>query len=330
MYGRGFVYLQNLFFMELRRYPKRKRKIGIIGYPMDLGADRRGVDMGPSALRYAHLENKLENLGYTVKDFGDIIIEGAETQVIRNPKLKYLSEIIRSSKVLAKRTESLLNKSYFPLILGGDHAQAIGSIAGISSYCKKNKKTLGVVWIDAHADMNTPETTPSGNIHGMPLAVSLGLGSKKLTSLYGFSPKVLPENVALIGIRDVDRAESFNVKKYRDLGMQVYTMSDVDKQGIPRIITRVMNDFKNEVDHIHISFDMDGIDPEYAGGVGTPVEGGLTYREAHMIMEMLHDSGSISSLEILEVNPILDAKNETAELAVDLIESALGKSTLND
>jgi arginase len=178
--------------------------------------------------------------------------------------------------------------------------------------------------------MNIPSTTPSGNIHGMPLAASLGIGEHKLTHLHGFAPKVKPENVALIGIRDVDKQESVTVRKFRDMGMQVYTMSDVDKQGIPRIITRVMNDFKNEVDHIHISFDMDGIDPEYAGGVGTPVEGGLTYREAHMIMEMIHDSGSISSLEVLEVNPILDTKNETAELAVDLIESALGKSTLYD
>src|SRR4030095_4946127 len=237
--------------MKLQRYPKRKRKIGIIGYPMDLGADRRGVDMGPSALRYAHLENKLESLGYTVKDFGDINIEVAETQVIRNPKLKYLPEIVRSSKILARKTESLLNKEYFPLILGGDHASAIGSIAGIAGYCRKNKKTLGVVWVDAHADMNTPDTTPSGNIHGMPLAVSLGIGEKKLTSVGGFSPKVKPENVAFIGIRDVDKRESVTVKIYRNRGMQVYTMSDVDKQGIPRIITRVMNDFKNEVDHIH-------------------------------------------------------------------------------
>jgi len=316
--------------MRLKKYPKRKHKIGIIGFPMDLGADRRGVDMGPSALRYAHLENKLESLGYTVKDFGDLYIEGAETQVIRNPKLKYLPEIIRSSKILARKVENLLNKQYLPLILGGDHATAIGSIAGIAAHCRKNKKTLGVVWIDAHADMNSPVSTPSGNIHGMPLAVLLGIGEKKLTRLNGFSPKVLPENVALIGIRDVDKQESNTVKEYRDMGMQVYTMSDVDKQGIPRIITRVMNDFKNEVDHIHISFDMDGIDPEYAGGVGTPVEGGLTYREAHMIMEMMHDSGSVSSLEVLEVNPILDTKNETAELAVNLIESALGKSTLYD
>jgi arginase len=311
------------------KFTKRlKKKIGIVGFPIDLGADRRGVDMGPSALRYAHLEQKLENMGYVVKDFGDIVIEGAETQRIRNPKLKFLPEIVRSSKTLAKKVESMLNRKYFPLILGGDHACAIGSIAGISSYCKKNKKTLGVIWIDAHADMNTPETTPSGNIHGMPLAVSLGIGEKKLTRVGGFSPKVLPENVALIGIRDVDAEEAVTVKQFRDRGMQVYTMTDVDKQGVTRIIARVLNDFKNEVDHIHISFDLDGIDPDYAGGVGTPVEGGLTYREASVIMEMVADCGCMSSLEMLEVNPILDSKNETSELAVDFIESALGKSIL--
>jgi len=305
-----------------------KKKIGIVGFPMDLGADRRGVDMGPSALRYAHVQQKLEKMGYSVKDFGDIFIEGSETQRIRNPKLKFLPEIIRSSKILSKKVESLLNRNYFPLILGGDHATGIGSIAGISSYCRKNKKTLGVIWIDAHADMNTPETTPSGNIHGMPLAVSLGIGEKRLTRIGGFSPKVNAENTALIGIRDVDPLEAITVKQFRDKGMQVYTMTDVDKQGVTRIIARVLNDFKNEVDHIHISFDLDGIDPDYAGGVGTPVEGGLTYREASVIMEMVADCGCMSSLEMLEVNPILDTKNETSELAVDFIESALGKSIL--
>jgi arginase len=313
------------------KYPKKlKKKIGIIGFPMDLGADRRGVDMGPSALRYAHLEENLEEIGYTVRDFGDLHIEGAETLRIRNPKLKYLSEIIRSSKILAKKIESLLNRKYFPLILGGDHASAIGSIAGISSYCRKNKKKLGVIWIDAHADMNTPETTPSGNIHGMPLAVALGLGEKRLTRIGGFSPKVQPENVALIGIRDVDAGEAVTVKEFRDKGMQVYTMTDVDKQGVTRIIARILNDFKKQVDHIHISFDLDGVDPDFAGGVGTPVEGGITYREASVIMEMVADCGCMNSLEMLEVNPILDTKNETSELAVDLIESALGKSILFD
>ncbi|MBZ0201406.1 MAG: arginase [Ignavibacteria bacterium] len=307
-----------------------KKKIAIVGFPMDLGADRRGVDMGPSALRYAHLEDKLENMGYTVKDFGDIYVEGSETQRIINPKLKYLPEIVRSSKILSKKVETLLNQNFFPLILGGDHATALGSIAGIASYCRKRKKTLGVIWIDAHADMNTPETTPSGNIHGMPLAAALGIGEKRLTRLGGFAPKVMPENSALIGIRDIDREEAETVKKYRNMGMQVYTMTDVDKQGVTRIIARVLNDFKSEVDHIHISFDLDGVDPDYASGVGTPVEGGLTYREASVIMEMVADCGCMSSLEMLEVNPILDTKNSTAELAVDFIESALGKSILYD
>jgi arginase len=313
------------------KFPKKlNKKIGIIGFPMDLGADRRGVDMGPSALRYAHLEENLEAIGYTVKDFGDLFIEGSETLRLTNPKLKYLPEIVRSSNILAKKVESLLNKNFFPLILGGDHASAIGSIAGISSYCRKNKKKLGVIWIDAHADMNTPETTPSGNIHGMPLAVALGIGERRLVRIGGFAPKVLPENVALIGIRDVDAEEAVTVKSFRDRGTQVYTMTDVDKQGVTRIIARVLNDFKQQVDHIHVSFDLDGVDPDYAGGVGTPVEGGLTYREASVIMEMVADCGCMSSLEMLEVNPILDTKNETSELAVDLIESALGKSILFD
>lgn len=313
------------------KFTKRlNKKIGIVGFPMDLGADRRGVDMGPSALRYAKLEEKLEGMGYIVKDFGDIFVEGAETQRIINPKLKFLAEIVRSSKILSRKVETLLNQNFFPLILGGDHATAIGSIAGIASYCRRKKKRLGVIWIDAHADMNTPETTPSGNIHGMPLAAALGFGEKRLVKLGGFSPKVLPENSALIGIRDVDRDEAETVKMYRNKGMQVYTMTDVDKQGVTRIIARVLNDFKNQVDHIHISFDLDGVDPDYASGVGTPVEGGLTYREASVIMEMVADCGCMSSLEMLEVNPILDTKNSTAELAVDFIESALGKSILYD
>ncbi|MCX7877128.1 MAG: arginase [Ignavibacteria bacterium] len=309
---------------------RKNKKIGIIGFPMDLGADRRGVDMGPSALRYAQLERKLESMGYKVKDFGDIYVEGSETLTIRDPKLKYLPEIVRTSKILARKVEHLLNKDYFPLILGGDHATALGSITGIASYCRKRGKTLGVIWIDAHADMNTHETTPSGNIHGMPLAASLGIGDRRLVKLGGFAPKVLPENAALIGIRDVDPEEAVTVKNFRDKGMQVYTMTDVDKQGVTRIIARVLNDFKNDVDHIHVSFDLDGVDPDYASGVGTPVEGGLTYREASVIMEMVADCGCMNSLEMLEVNPILDTKNETAELAVDLIGSALGKSILYD
>lgn len=306
---------------------KLQKKIGIIGFPMDLGADRRGVDMGPSAIRYANLEEKLENLGYRVTDFGDIDVEISETQRVMNPKLKYLPEIEKTSRILARKVENLLGRSYFPLIIGGDHATAIGSIAGISSYCRKKGKRLGIIWIDAHADMNTEETTPSGNIHGMPLAVAMGLGNKRLTRISGFYPKVDVENVALIGIRDVDMLEAKLVKQ---MNLRVYTMTDIDKAGIPRIISKVLADFRSRVDHIHISFDMDGIDPDYAEGVGTPVPGGLSFRESHLLMEMVADCGCMNSLEILEVNPILDNKNKTANLATELILSALGKTTLHD
>ncbi|MBX7042618.1 MAG: arginase [Ignavibacteria bacterium] len=304
-----------------------QKKIGIIGFPMDLGADRRGVDMGPSAIRYASLEHKIEKLGYKVTDFGDIDVEISETQRISNPKLKYLPEIEKTSKILSKKVENLLVRNYFPLIIGGDHATAIGSVAGIASYCRKKGKRLGIIWIDAHADMNTEDTTPSGNIHGMPLAIALGLGNKRLTRIGGFSPKVDVENVALIGIRDVDVLEAKLVKQ---MNMRVYTMTDIDKAGIPRIISKVLADFKSKVDHIHISFDMDGIDPDYAEGVGTPVPGGLSFRESHLLMEMVADCGCMNSLEILEVNPILDSKNKTADLATELIISALGKTTLYD
>ena len=304
---------------------KLNKKIGLIGFPMDLGADRRGVDMGPSAIRYSNLEEKLEKLGYKVTDFGDIDIEISETQKIRNSKLKYLPEIEKTSKILANKVESLLHKNFFPLIIGGDHSTAIGSIAGISNYCRRKNMTLGLVWIDAHADMNTEITTPSGNIHGMPLAIALGLGDKRLTHINGFAPKVHVDNVALIGIRDVDFLESINIKKMK---LNVHTMTEVDKLGIHRIIAKVLNDFKNKVDYIHISFDMDGIDPDFAEGVGTPVPGGLTYRESQLLLEMVADCGCMNSLEILEVNPILDNKNKTANLAAELIISALGKNTL--
>jgi arginase len=313
--------------MKVKIKKKLNKKIGIIGFPMDLGADRRGVDMGPSAIRYANLEEKLENLGYKVTDFGDIEINILETQKVRNPQLKYLPEITRTSKTLALKVESIMNRNFFPLIIGGDHATAIGTIAGISKFCKKKNRTLGIIWIDAHSDMNTPETSPSGNIHGMPLAVALGLGDKKLTRINNFSPKVKVENVALIGIRDVDYLESKTVK---DMNLNIYTMTDVDKQGIHRIVTKVLADFKNRVDHIHVSFDMDGVDPDYAEGVGTPVPGGLTYRESQLLMELVAECGCMNSLEMLEVNPILDHHNKTAKLATDLILSALGKTTLYD
>ena len=299
--------------------------VNIIGFPMDLGADRRGVDMGPSALRIAGLREKLEQLGYQVIDRGDIFIQIMERQKITNPKLKYLNEILKTSRILARRVERVLEKKHFPLCLGGDHSMALGSIAGISSYCKKHKLKLGVIWVDAHTDMNTDETSPSGNIHGMPLAASLGIGNEKLVNFYGFAPKLKPENCALIGVRSVDTLEKQNIKK---LKLPVYTMSDIDKQGIHIIIEKILKQFRKKVDHLHVSFDLDVIDPSIVPGVGTPVAGGLGYREAHLLMESIAECSCMSSLEITEVNPILDDKNKSAIFAADLISSSMGQKIL--
>ncbi len=301
------------------------KTVNLIGFPMDLGADRRGVDMGPSAIRIAGLRGRLEQLGYEVIDSGNVYIKTMEGQKIQNPKLKYLTEIIKTSTVLAKKVEKILENNHFPLCLGGDHSMALGTLAGISSYCRRNKLKLGVVWIDAHADMNTDKTTPSGNIHGMPLSAAMGVGNKKLVNFFGFAPKVKPENCALIGIRSIDPQEKQLVKK---LKVKAYTMSDVDKLGIHRIISRVLKQFKEDVDHIHVSFDLDSVDPTVAPGVGTPVRGGLSYREAHLLMEAIAECGCMSSLEITEVNPILDDKNKSAEFAAELVASSMGQRIL--
>ncbi len=304
---------------------QKQQTITVIGFPMDLGSGRRGVDMGPSALRIAGLESKLEQLGYKVEDTGDINIEIMEKQKLHDPKLRYLNEILKTSKVLASRVEKVLEQNKFPLCIGGDHSMALGTIAGVSSYCKKNKLTLGVIWIDAHTDMNTDDTTPSGNIHGMPLAASMGLGNAELVNLYGFAPKLKPENCAIIAARSIDIEERKNIKK---LNPSVYTMSDVDKLGIHRIISRVLKQFKEKVDHIHVSFDVDSVDPNFAPGVGTPVPGGLNYREAHSLMESIAECGCMSSLEVAEVNPILDVHNSSAMFAAELIASSMGQRIL--
>lgn len=303
----------------------QKEKLSIIGFPMDLGSGRRGVDMGPSALRIAGLSSKLENLGYDVEDLGNVQIEIMERQKVTNPKLKYINEILKTSKILASKVEKTLERKRFPLIIGGDHSMAIGTITGISSYCRKNKLRLGVIWIDAHADMNTDDTTPSGNIHGMPLAACMGIGNAKLVNFHGFAPKIKPENVALIGIRSVDKDERLFIKK---LQVPVYTMSDIDKLGIHRIISKVLKQFKENVDHIHVSFDVDSVDPSVAPGVGTPVPGGLSYRETHLLMESIAECGCMSSLEITEVNPILDNRNQSAVFTVDVIASSMGQRIL--
>lgn len=304
---------------------EKEQTVTIIGFPIDLGSGRRGVDMGPSALRIAGLESKLKQLGYKVEDTGDINIEIMERQKVSNSKLKYLDEILKTSKMLAARVEKVLEQKKFPLCIGGDHSMALGTIAGISSYCNKNNLTLGVIWIDAHTDLNTDETTPSGNIHGMPLAASMGLGYPDLVNLYGFTPKLKPENCAVIAARSIDPQERLNIKK---LGVNVYTMSDVDKLGIHRIISRVLKQFREKVDHIHVSFDVDSIDPNFAPGVGTPVPGGLNYREAHLLMESIAECGCMSSLEVAEVNPILDMHNSSAVFAADLVASSMGQRIL--
>jgi len=302
-----------------------KANVSIIGFPMDLGADRRGVDMGPSALRIAGLQKKLEALGYNVNDIGDIKIEIMEKQKIRNPKLKYLEEIVKTSKLLADKVQKILEKGDFPLCIGGDHSMALGTISGIASFCKKRNLKLGVIWIDAHSDMNTDKTSPSGNIHGMPLASLLGLGCDELVNFLDFSPKLSPEDSALIGIRSIDAAEKLNIKK---LKVPIYTMTDIDKLGIHRIIAKVLKQFRAKVDHIHVSFDVDSVDPSVAPGVGTPIPGGLSYREAHLLMETIAECGCMSSLEVTEVNPILDYKNQSAAFTADLIASSMGQRIL--
>ena len=299
--------------------------IAIIGFPIDLGSGRRGVDMGPSALRIAGLQNKLKDLGYKVNDTGDIKIEIMERQKIGNLKLRYIDEILKTSNTLAAKVESVLDKNNFPLCIGGDHSMALGTIAGISSYCKKNNLKLGVIWIDAHTDMNTDKTSPSGNIHGMPLAALLGLGNKNLVDICGFSPKLQPENCAIVGIRSIDEEEKKNIKK---LKIPVYTMTEIDKMGIHRIINKILGQFGKTVDHIHVSFDVDSVDPTVAPGVGTPVPGGLSYREAHLLMESIAECGCMSSLEIAELNPILDHENKSAVFTTDLIASSMGQRIL--
>ncbi len=292
---------------------------------MDLGAGRRGVDMGPSALRIADIGLKLKALGYEVYDEGDIPIRTQEVQTIEDHSLKYLPEIARACQLLSDKVETVLDNGDFPLILGGDHSMSIGSIAGISAHCKKEGKRLGVLWIDAHSDINTSTTSPTGNIHGMPVAVSLGLGAKELTSIGGYFVKLLPENIVYIGLRSVDDGEKELIKQF---GITAYTMFDIDKYGIFKIVQDTLNKMRECVDHLHISFDLDSVDPSVAKGVGTPVQGGLSYRETHLLMEMIAESGLISSFEIAEVNPILDDMNTSAVFAAGAVASCMGKRIL--
>jgi len=310
---------------QSKKLENRDWTVRLIGFPMDLGAGRRGVDMGPSALRIAGVGDKLSALGYNVIDAGDIDIKNPEVAEVQNPKLRYLHEIASACSDLAREVEASLDRDEFPIVLGGDHSMAIGTIAGIANHCKKHNKRFGVIWIDAHADINTPETSPSGNIHGMPVAVSLGFGAPELTKVGGDFTTLAPNQISMIGLRSIDEGERKLLKK---LKIEVHTMTDLDKYGVNRIIAKVLSSMRAKVDHLHVSFDLDSVDPAVAPGVGTPVPGGLSYREAHLIMEAIADTGYMSSLEIAEVNPILDSKNASAEFAADLIASSMGKRIL--
>jgi len=292
---------------------------------MDLGADRRGVDMGPSALRIAEIDDKLVALGYQVVDEGDIDIQVPEVLKIADPQLKYLPEISAACTKLARTVKRVLKAGNFPLVLGGDHSMAIGTIAGVAGYCRDAHLRPGVIWIDAHSDINIPGTSPSGNIHGMPVAASIGLGPKELTSVGGMFRKIDPDNIVMIGLRSVDDGERAII---RDQGIVAYTMTDIDRLGIHAVMQETLTYLTQRADHIHISFDLDSVDPTIASGVGTPVPGGLTYREAHLIMEMIAERGALGSLEVAEVNPILDTMNRSAHFAAGLVASAMGKRIL--
>ncbi|HMV26248.1 MAG TPA: arginase [bacterium] len=296
--------------------------IRLIGVPLDLGAGRRGTDMGPSALRLAGLTERLQELGHTVKDKGDIVTKNPEVIRVGDEKLKYLNEVTRAVTALADDVEKCLADNHIPLVLGGDHSIAIGTLAGVSGYFRKNNQKIGVIWIDAHGDMNTPDTSPSGNIHGMPLAVSLGHGHPKLTGVGGEFVKVNPENTVLVGIRTLDDGEIDNIRR---MGVTVFTMRDIDEQGMSKIIRQAIDIAARDTAGIHVSFDADSMDPSIAPGVGTPVPGGLTYRETHLAMESLCDSKKVISAEIVETNPILDIKNTTAHVGVEMMASLFGK-----
>ncbi|MEK3997154.1 arginase [Psychrobacillus sp. FSL K6-2365] len=295
-----------------------KLNISIIGVPMDLGQNRRGVDMGPSAIRYAGVVERLQELGHSVDDVGDIAIGRRETS--QNTKLRNLEEVVAANTILANKVHDIIGEGNFPIVLGGDHSIAIGTLAGLAD----RYDNLGVIWYDAHADLNTAETSPSGNIHGMPLAVSIGLGHEALVNIRDFAPKIKPENVVIIGARSVDPGERDLIK---EKGIKVFSMHEIDKLGMSEVMTQTIQYFKDrKVDGVHLSLDLDGLDPLYTPGVGTPVAGGITYRESHLAMEMLYASEMVTSAEFVEVNPILDEKNKTADVAVGLMGSLLGES----
>ena len=299
--------------------------ISILNVRLDLGAGRRGTDMGPSAIHVAGLTERLHSLGHVIHDVVDIEVRSAEELHIGDPTARFLAPIRTCCAEIADRVAFHLDHGRFPLVLGGDHAQAIGTIGGLARHARKKGEEIGVVWVDAHTDMNTPDSSPSGNIHGMPLAVLLGRGAPELLDVLGGQPALKPENVAVIGARDVDAAEAPLVK---ELGVKVYTMSELDRRGTPQCVAEAMEIANTGTRGIHLSFDLDGVDPREAPGVGTPVPGGLTFRESHSICEAAHRTGRLIGMEMVELNPTLDVRNTTGKLAVWLIGSAMGQRIL--
>jgi arginase len=297
-------------------------KVAIIGVPLDLGGNRRGVDMGPSALRLTHLISRLKQLGYDVVDTGDVDVPLPEECHLGDAKKKYAKEIGEVCHSLCDRVVKVMGEGRIPVTLGGDHSIAMGSIAGVAKHHKAKNEKVGLIWFDAHGDMNTPESSNSGNVHGMPLAHVLGMGDETLSMIGGFKPKVQVSSACLIGIRDLDEREK---KLIADSGITVFTMRDIDRHGVSHVIDEAINRASRGTAGIHVSFDVDALDPSEAMGVGTPKKGGLTYREAHLCLEIIADSQRMTSIDMVEINPILDVRNTTGELGAELILSALGK-----
>ena len=301
------------------------REAHIIGVSLDLGGNRRGVDMGPSAFRIAGLAEKLSTLGFPVVDEGDLVAPIPEVKSFGDPTKKYVREIAKVCERLYKTSLAALEKGGIPIVLGGDHSLAAGSVAATADFVRRENKPLGLIWVDAHGDMNTPSTSISGNVHGMPLAALLGSEPAELSRIGGFSPKVQPERTVLIGIRNLADREKEIVRGSR---VKVFTIKDVDRAGIAVVVEEALAIAGRGTAGVHVSFDLDVCDPTIAPGVGTPVKGGLDYREAHLLMEMVADSGLLRALDLVEVNPILDDRNMTAVLGAELASSALGQKIL--
>ena len=301
------------------------RAAHIIGVSLDLGGNRRGVDMGPSAFRIAGLAERLSTLGFPVIDEGDLVAPIPEVKSFGDPTKKYVREIAKVCERLYKTSLAALEKGGIPIVLGGDHSLATGSVAATADFVRRENKPLGLIWVDAHGDMNTPSTSISGNVHGMPLAALLGSEPAELSRIGGFSPKVQPERTVLIGIRNLDDREKEIVRGSR---VKVFTIKDVDRAGIAVVVEEALAIAGRGTAGVHVSFDLDVCDPTIAPGVGTPVKGGLDYREAHLLMEMVADSGLLRALDLVEVNPILDDRNMTAVLGAELASSALGQKIL--